>query len=61
MFKNEKTKQGRKKVKNFCRVLLRKRKWNGKQNERWYRKIVILENEKVFERSFEIQLREGHD
>ena len=48
-------------MKNLCRVLLRKGKRNGKRNERWYEKTVMLEKEKVLERSFEIQLREGHD
>ena len=38
LFKNEKTKQGRKRVKNFCKVLLRKGKRNGKWNERRYKK-----------------------
>ena len=32
-----------------------------KQNERQYRKMVMVEKRKFLERSFEIQLREGHD
>ena len=50
--KMKKTKQGRKRVKNVYRVLLRKGKWNEKRNERRYKKNGDVGKTESFRKEF---------